>query len=85
MPERPSRAGVEIVGAGPAGLSAALTAARAGREVTVWERRADCGSRFHGDLQGLENWTTRGDVLEELAGMGIATTFDCANGDRIGH
>jgi len=78
MPERTSRAGIEIVGAGPAGLSAALTAARAGREVTVWERRADCGSRFHGDLQGLENWTTRGDVLEELAGMGIATTFDCA-------
>jgi len=78
MPERPGRGGVEIVGAGPAGLSAALTAARAGREVTVWERRADCGSRFHGDLQGLENWTTPGDVLEELAAIGIAPTFEWA-------
>ena len=69
---------LEIVGAGPAGLAAALTAARAGRAVTVYERRADCGSRFHGDLQGLENWTTRADVLEELAEMGIAPTFDHA-------
>jgi flavin-dependent dehydrogenase len=78
MPERTPGRGVEIVGAGPAGLSAALTAARAGREVTVYERRADCGNRFHGDLQGLENWTTRGDVLEELAGIGIAPTFEHA-------
>jgi len=78
MSERPGRGGVEIVGAGPAGLSAALTAARAGREVTVWERRGDCGSRFHGDLQGLENWTTRGDVLEELEAIGIAPTFEHA-------
>ena len=67
---------VEILGAGPAGLSAALTAARAGREVSIFERRAECGSRFHGDLQGLENWTTPEDVLEELASMGIAPTFD---------
>jgi flavin-dependent dehydrogenase len=78
MPERTPRPSVEIVGAGPAGLSAALTAVRAGRDVTVWERRADCGSRFHGDLQGLENWTTRGDVLEELGQIGIAPTFEHA-------
>jgi flavin-dependent dehydrogenase len=76
MAERAGRPAVEIVGAGPAGLSAALTAARSGREVTVYERRADCGSRFHGDLQGLENWTTRGDVLEELAAIGIEPTFE---------
>ena len=79
MPEpgRPTPgAPVEILGAGPAGLSAALTAANAGREVSIIERRAECGSRFHGDLQGLENWTTSEDVLEELASMGIAPTFD---------
>ncbi|HEY1253013.1 MAG TPA: NAD(P)/FAD-dependent oxidoreductase [Thermoanaerobaculia bacterium] len=67
---------IEIVGAGPAGLSAALTVARAGRSVTLYERQADVGRRFHGDLQGLENWTTPGDVLEELAAMGIQPTFD---------
>ena len=78
MPEKPEngQSAVEILGAGPAGLSAALTAARAGREVSICERRAECGSRFHGDLQGLENWTTPGDVLEELDSMGIAPTFE---------
>lgn len=77
MPElRRGGAPVEILGAGPAGLSAALTAARAGRDVSIYERRAECGSRFHGDLQGLENWTTPGDVLEELASIGVAPTFD---------
>jgi flavin-dependent dehydrogenase len=78
MPERDAGEPLEIVGAGPAGLSAALTAARAGRAVTVYEMRAECGSRFHGDIQGLENWTTRADVLEELDEMGIAPTFDHA-------
>ncbi len=72
-----SRGPVEILGAGPAGLAAALAAARSGRPVTLYERRAEVGSRFHGDLQGLENWTTPGDVLEELATLGIETTFDC--------
>ncbi|HEY4228639.1 MAG TPA: NAD(P)-binding protein, partial [Thermoanaerobaculia bacterium] len=68
--------GIEILGAGPAGLSAALTVARAGRTVTLYERAPDVGRRFHGDLQGLENWTTSGDVLDELAAMGIQPTFD---------
>src|SRR4030088_3581942 len=70
--------GVEILGAGPAGLSAALAVARGGRGVTLYERQSEVGGRFHGDLQGLENWTTGGDVLDELAEMGIAPTFDFA-------
>ncbi len=32
--------------------------------------------RFHGDFQGIENWTTTGDVLEELHRIGIETHFD---------
>lgn len=73
-----SAPGVEILGAGPAGLAAAVTVARAGRSVTLYERQSDVGRRFHGDLQGLENWTTSGDVLEELCAMGIEPTFDFA-------
>ncbi len=34
------------------------------------------GHRFHDDFQGLENWTTDGDVIDELAGLGIEPTFE---------
>jgi flavin-dependent dehydrogenase len=66
---------IEVVGAGPAGLAAAITAARGGARVVVHERAARVGSRFHGDFQGLENWTTDGDVLEELADLGLRADF----------
>jgi flavin-dependent dehydrogenase len=64
-----------ILGAGPAGLAAALCAAARGRHVVVHERRETVGARFHGDLQGLENWTSETSVLDELAALGVAPTF----------
>lgn len=67
---------VIVAGAGPAGLAAALAIAQGGGQARVLERRADLGARFHGDFQGLENWSTEGDVLEELAALGIQATFD---------
>jgi flavin-dependent dehydrogenase len=67
---------VEIVGAGPSGLAAALTVARGGGRALVSERHTDVGLRFHEDFQGLEDWTTEGDVLEELASLGIEPTFE---------
>jgi len=70
------RSMVRIVGAGPAGLSAAIAARQLGKSVTVYERHADVGSRFHGDFQGLENWTSTTDVLDELSSFGISTAFD---------
>lgn len=67
---------IAVCGAGPAGLAAALTIAKQGRQAVVYERHADVGHRFHGDFQGIENWTSSGDVLEELAALGIEATFE---------
>lgn len=67
---------VEIVGAGPAGLAASIAVARNGGSARVRERHTSVGTRFHGDFQGLENWSTDGDVLEELHAMGIEPTFE---------
>ncbi len=71
-----SNAVIEISGAGPAGLAAALAARAAGQHALVYEKRGDVGGRFHGDFQGLENWTTRDDVLDELASLGIDAGFE---------
>ncbi|MBI2959234.1 MAG: NAD(P)-binding protein, partial [Betaproteobacteria bacterium] len=57
---------LQVVGAGPAGLAAAITLARAGCRVIVHEAQREVGYRFGGDLQGLENWSTKGDVLDAL-------------------
>jgi flavin-dependent dehydrogenase len=46
---------IQIAGAGPAGLAAAIMLARAGRDVVVHEARREVGFRFGRDLQGLEN------------------------------
>ncbi len=67
---------IEISGAGPAGLAAALAVTAAGQRALVYEKRTDVGGRFHGDFQGLENWTTKGDVLEELSSLGIDAGFE---------
>ncbi len=76
-------AAVEIAGAGPAGLAAAITLAQAGRQVVVHETQKEVGHRFGGDFQGLENWTTKKDVLKVLEAQGMVTDFTampCRNG-----
>ena len=74
---------VEIAGAGPGGLTAAIKLAQAGRRVVVHEMQKEVGHRFSGDFQGLENWSTRENVLMVLQESGLSTDFSampCRNG-----
>jgi len=74
----PMTRSIDIAGAGPAGLAAGIAVAENGGHARVLERRSGVGMRFHGDFQGLENWSTDRDVLEELHAMGIEPDFEHA-------
>jgi flavin-dependent dehydrogenase len=69
---------IRILGAGVSGLTAAIMLSKAGREVEVYEKKRDVGMRFHGDLEGLENWSEKKDVLEEIREMGLDLNFERA-------
>lgn len=68
---------IKILGAGPAGLTAAIVLQKAGYQTQVYEKNRDVGRVFYGDLQGLENWSEERDVLEEFKRLGLAINFDC--------
>jgi flavin-dependent dehydrogenase len=74
---------IAIAGAGPSGLTAAINLAKAGFAVKVYEKERDVGRRFHGDFQGIENWTTEEDVLREMKGINIKVNFLCAPYRRV--
>lgn len=74
---------VKIRGAGPAGLAAAITLARANYKVTVYEKNHSCGMRFKGDLQGLENWSSKTNVIDEMKIFGLEVNFDCDPFDTL--
>ena len=68
---------VNIVGAGPAGLTAAISLAKNGYDVSLFEQNNDVGLRFNGDFQGLENWSDEEDTLKILNRIGIKINFLC--------
>lgn len=68
---------IKILGAGLSGLTAAINLAKEGYKVKVFEKNSDCGERFDGDFQGLENWTSETDVLDDLKSMNIDANFYC--------
>lgn len=75
LPRTVTRMVYRILGAGPSGLAAAITLAAAGESAEVFEHRGDCGTRFGGDLQGLENWSDDMDALDELRAAGLTLDF----------
>jgi len=66
---------VQIAGAGPAGLAAAITLAHTGRKVIVHEAHREVGHRFGADFQGLDNWSTAENVIDSFKLCGIDTNF----------
>lgn len=68
---------ITIVGAGPAGLTAAIVLARHGLPVRVFEMAAEVGHRLSGDFQGFENWSSDRDVMELLREIGLDINFLC--------
>jgi len=68
---------IKILGAGISGLTAAINLKKEGYNVEVFEKNADCGQRFHGDMQGIENWSRKIDVIADLASKNIEINFDC--------
>ena len=65
----------DVVGAGPAGLVAAINLAKAGFAVTLHEAAPRVGHRFHGDFQGIENWTTVSDVRDFFRLIKVEVNF----------
>ncbi len=66
---------MKILGAGPAGLTAAINLAKQGYKVKVFEKNENCGMRFRGDFQGLENWSSQDDILKDIESMNISINF----------
>jgi flavin-dependent dehydrogenase len=71
----PVKERINIVGAGPAGLTAAIVLAKHGHAVRVYEMAPDVGHRLNGDFQGLENWSSGEDVTLVLRELGIEQNF----------
>ncbi len=68
---------IKIIGAGPGGFTAAITLAKSGYNVNLYEKNNNAGLRFNGDFQGLENWSDDEDTLNILGGLGIKINFLC--------
>ena len=66
---------IKIAGAGPSGLAAAITLAKAGHEVEIFEARPAVGARFIGDFQVIENMSRPEDAAEMLKRFGLETNF----------
>ncbi len=67
---------VNILGGGISGLACAIILKKNGNDVNIYEKKNAIGTRFNGDWQGLENWSEKIDVLEQIESYGIDLSFD---------
>ncbi|TAL21783.1 MAG: NAD(P)/FAD-dependent oxidoreductase [Nitrospirae bacterium] len=68
---------INIIGAGPAGLTAGIVLRKHGFPVKVFEMSPEVGHRLNGDFQGLENWSSEKDITDILKSVGIEINFLC--------
>jgi len=68
---------INIIGAGPAGLTAAIVLRKHDFPVRVYEKSSDVGHRLNGDFQGLENWSSGRDIKDLFRDIGIEINFLC--------
>jgi len=68
---------IHIVGAGPAGLAAAIYLSRAGFRTVVFEKSSSIGGAYKSSFQFVENWSTEEDICALLRGLGIQFNFLC--------
>lgn len=66
---------IKIAGAGISGLTCAINLGRVGHSVVVFEKRGEVGGRFNNDFKGLENWSSKEDVLSMLRRVNVDTDF----------
>jgi len=74
---------IRILGAGPSGITAAITLKNHEYNVTVYEQKEKPGDRFTDSWQILENYSTSTDALQELKSMNIASEFLCCPQSEI--
>lgn len=72
-----NRKTIKIAGAGVAGITAAINLAKAGYQVEIYERSEVVGKRFHGDFQGIDNWSFKQDTLDFLKQINLEINFNC--------
>jgi dimethylamine/trimethylamine dehydrogenase len=89
-PPASSDRSVLVVGAGPAGLEAALTAARRGYDVTLAEKNEEAGGRllFETRLPGLSTWGRVRDyrlqALQQMGNVDIYPASEMGADDILG-
>jgi len=67
---------IRIGGAGLSGLAAAITLSKAGKKVEVYESNTSPGGTVKYSLQGLDNFTTKYDIIKKLKGFNLDLKID---------
>lgn len=66
---------IKILGAGIAGLTAAINLAKAGEEVVIYEKLANIGAKLKPNTQLLGNWETKEEILTYLKKFNVDVNY----------